>query len=53
MSEIAQTTQTAQSRWFNEKVLLGMSGREYLRSLATPWDAVFALILNSPLLGFG
>ena len=39
MSEIAQT------RWFNDKVLLGMSGREYVRSLMTPWDAVFALIL--------
>lgn len=39
MSEIAQT------RWFNEKVLLGMTWREYVRSLFTPWDALFALIL--------
>ncbi len=40
MSEIAQ------SRFVNEKILLGMSFREYLRSLMTPWDAVFALILT-------
>src|SRR5574338_298791 len=39
MSEIAQT------RWFNEKVLLGMTWREYVRSLFTPWDALFALVL--------
>lgn len=39
MSEIAQT------RWFNDKILMGMTWREYVRSLITPWDAVFALIL--------
>ena len=39
MSEIART------RWFNDKVLMGMTGREYVRSLFTPWDAVMALIL--------
>ncbi len=39
MSEIAQT------RWFNDKVLLGMSGRDYLRSLLTPWDLLFAAVL--------
>ncbi len=40
MSELTQT------RWFNDKVLLGMTWREYLRSLVTPWDAVFAIILT-------
>lgn len=39
MSELAQTT------WFNEKILLGMGWRDYLRSLRTPWDALFAAIL--------
>jgi Ni/Fe-hydrogenase subunit HybB-like protein len=41
MSEFAQT----QTRWFNDKVLLGMTWREYVRSLMTPWDALFAIIL--------
>jgi Ni/Fe-hydrogenase subunit HybB-like protein len=31
--------------WFNEKVLLGMGWRQYVRSLFTPWDALYALIL--------
>jgi Ni/Fe-hydrogenase subunit HybB-like protein len=44
MSSIAQPT-VAPSEWFRERVLLGMSWRQYLRSLLTPWDAVFALIL--------
>jgi Ni/Fe-hydrogenase subunit HybB-like protein len=39
MSEIART------RWFNDKVLMGMTGRDYVRSLFTPWDAISALIL--------
>jgi Ni/Fe-hydrogenase subunit HybB-like protein len=39
MSEVART------RWFNDKVLMGMTWREYARSLFTPWDALFALIL--------
>ncbi|MGE5813511.1 MAG: NrfD/PsrC family molybdoenzyme membrane anchor subunit, partial [Acidobacteriota bacterium] len=38
-------TEIAQTRWFNEKVLLGMSGREYLHSLLTPWNLLFAAIL--------
>ena len=31
--------------FIKEKILLGMSPREYLRSLLTPWNAVFAVIL--------
>jgi Ni/Fe-hydrogenase subunit HybB-like protein len=31
--------------FFRNKVLLGMTPREYARSLMTPWDMVFALIL--------
>ena len=38
-------TELAHSGWFNQKVLLGMNWRQYLRSLMTPWDALFALIL--------
>ena len=37
-------TELAQTRWFNQKILLGMDGRQYLRSLMTPWDVVFAVI---------
>jgi Ni/Fe-hydrogenase subunit HybB-like protein len=42
MSETARLTLR---EFFYEKVLMGMSPREYLRSLLTPWDAVYALIL--------
>jgi Ni/Fe-hydrogenase subunit HybB-like protein len=38
-------TELVHSRWFNQKVLLGLGWRNYLRSLMTPWDMVFALIL--------
>jgi Ni/Fe-hydrogenase subunit HybB-like protein len=38
-------TELVHSGWFNQKVLLGMGWRQYLRSLVTPWDAVFAVIL--------
>ncbi len=38
-------TEIAQTGWFNQKVLFGLGWRGYLRSLMTPWDAVFALIL--------
>jgi Ni/Fe-hydrogenase subunit HybB-like protein len=38
-------TELVHSGWFNQKVLLGMGWRRYLRSLMTPWDAVFAVIL--------
>jgi Ni/Fe-hydrogenase subunit HybB-like protein len=37
-------TMPASRGWFTEKVLLGMSGREYLRSLLTPFNAVAAAI---------
>src|SRR5512134_2364308 len=39
------TDAAARQGWFTEKILLGMTPREYLRSLLTPWDAIFALIL--------
>jgi Ni/Fe-hydrogenase subunit HybB-like protein len=35
----------AHPSFFREKVLLGMSGRDYLRSLLTPWNLVAAAIL--------
>jgi Ni/Fe-hydrogenase subunit HybB-like protein len=44
MTELVQPHPGTQ-RWFTDKVLMGLSPREYLRSLMTPWDAVFALIL--------
>jgi Ni/Fe-hydrogenase subunit HybB-like protein len=44
MTELAQTHPGAHG-WFTDKVLMGLSPREYVRSLMTPWDAVFALIL--------
>src|SRR5512141_642517 len=31
--------------WFNEKILLGLGVRGYLRSLATPWSIIAAVIL--------
>src|SRR5512142_1084599 len=33
-------------RWFREKVLMGMDGRAYLRSLLTPWNLLVAAILS-------
>ena len=38
-------TLTAQASWFGEKFLMGLSPRQYLRSLATPGNGVAALIL--------
>jgi Ni/Fe-hydrogenase subunit HybB-like protein len=35
---------SAQSTWFRDNILLGMSGREYLRSLVTPFNLVAAFI---------
>ena len=39
------TDAAARPGWFREKILLGLTPREYLRTLLTPWDAVFAIIL--------
>jgi Ni/Fe-hydrogenase subunit HybB-like protein len=39
------TDAAARPGWFTEKILLGLTPRAYLRSLLTPWDAVFAVIL--------
>jgi Ni/Fe-hydrogenase subunit HybB-like protein len=36
---------TAQPNWFQEKILLGMTGRQYLRSLVTPWNFAAAAII--------
>jgi Ni/Fe-hydrogenase subunit HybB-like protein len=44
MTELAQTHPGAHG-WFTDKILMELSPREYVRSLMTPWDAVFALIL--------
>jgi Ni/Fe-hydrogenase subunit HybB-like protein len=38
-------TATEARGWFNEKILLGMSGREYVRSLLTPWNCIAGVIL--------
>ncbi|HSL23074.1 MAG TPA: Ni/Fe-hydrogenase cytochrome b subunit [Vicinamibacterales bacterium] len=38
-------TEMAQRTTFIDKVLLGMTWREYVRSLFTPWDLVYAFIL--------
>jgi Ni/Fe-hydrogenase subunit HybB-like protein len=38
-------SEMAQARWFNDKILMGMTWRAYMRSLFTPWNALFALIL--------
>jgi len=43
MAELAGETTFA--AFWREKILLGMSGRDYLRSLVTPGNAVAALIL--------
>lgn len=39
------TDAAARPGFFTEKILLGLTPRQYLRSLLTPWDAVFGLIL--------
>jgi Ni/Fe-hydrogenase subunit HybB-like protein len=44
MSSLAQPIVTRPAS-LRDRVLLGMSWREYLRSLLTPWDALFALII--------
>jgi Ni/Fe-hydrogenase subunit HybB-like protein len=44
MSDYAHTT-VAPRGWFTDKILLGLPAREYVRSLATPFDAVAGLIL--------
>ncbi len=44
MSEAVVGAAPARS-WFQEKVLLGMTGRAYLRSLLTPGNAVAALLV--------
>jgi len=41
----AAHTLTAQSSWFNEKVLLGLTPKTYVRSLLTPGNLVAGLIL--------
>jgi Ni/Fe-hydrogenase subunit HybB-like protein len=38
-------TATADRGWFNEKILLGMSAKAYLRSLLTPWNLLACCIL--------
>jgi Ni/Fe-hydrogenase subunit HybB-like protein len=42
---MASTTTAVAHPWFREKILLGLSGREYLKSLLTPWNSVAAGIL--------
>jgi Ni/Fe-hydrogenase subunit HybB-like protein len=44
MRELAQTPPAA-GGWLTEKIFMGLSLRQYLRSLVTPFDAVAALIL--------
>jgi Ni/Fe-hydrogenase subunit HybB-like protein len=44
MSETT-TIAAADGRWFNEKILMGLSGRAYLRSLFTPWNCLAGVIL--------
>ncbi len=41
----ARTAALEQPSFFREKILLGMSLPDYLRSLLTPWNAVAAVIL--------
>ncbi|MFL5299504.1 MAG: NrfD/PsrC family molybdoenzyme membrane anchor subunit [Anaeromyxobacteraceae bacterium] len=45
MSSTGTMTASATSGWFNEKILMGMSGRAYLRSLFTPWNCLAGIIL--------
>jgi Ni/Fe-hydrogenase subunit HybB-like protein len=40
---MAQNTNT--NSWFREKILLGMSTRDYIASVATPWNFLAAVIL--------
>ncbi len=40
------TAPTGAWAWFNEKILLGMGLRAYLRSLLTPWNLVVSVILG-------
>jgi Ni/Fe-hydrogenase subunit HybB-like protein len=40
---MAQNTNT--NSWFREKILLGMSTRDYVASVATPWNFLAAVIL--------
>lgn len=50
------STTIAQPRpsWFNEKILLGMDARQYLRSLVTPFNLVVGVILavGLPVIGY-
>jgi Ni/Fe-hydrogenase subunit HybB-like protein len=45
MASASTTAVAAQPSFFREKVLLGMSGRDYLKSLITPNNLVITLIL--------
>lgn len=45
----AHTAVAAAPGFFRQKILLGMTGREYLKSLVTPGNAVIALILAAGL----
>ena len=45
MASVRTEALAAQPSFFREKILLGMSGREYLRSLLTPANTVAAFIL--------
>jgi Ni/Fe-hydrogenase subunit HybB-like protein len=44
MREMAQSPSAAQV-WLTDKILMGYSVRDYLRSLVTPWNALAAVIL--------
>src|ERR1700687_5922387 len=45
MSSTALTAPT-RNEWFREKILLGMDLRTYLRSLATPLNALAAVLIG-------
>jgi Ni/Fe-hydrogenase subunit HybB-like protein len=44
MREMAESPSPAQL-WFTDKILMGLSARDYVRSLVTPFNAIAALIL--------
>ena len=44
MTDFAATT-PSRTGFVRDKIFLGLSPRQYLRSLLTPWDAVYALVL--------
>ncbi len=54
MAAAITTTTSARSAWLRDLLLMGMSLRDYIRSLATPFNVISAIVLavGLPVIGF-